>query len=285
MKKNQYDAIIIGGGMGGLVTAALLSIKKKKVVLFEKNNKVGGFCVNFKRNNIDFDASLHLISGYEKDNLLYQIDKLSKINHGKVKFVSPKFLFRSIFPDFDYRVPHNDLPQHIKYLREVFPKYEKNINELINEMSEIYKDINNIDKNGLLGKAQTLTKYLNENYSDFLNRYFKDNVLRSFLSQLWTYCGLPPKELSTVYYAYCWFDYMSKRAVYPEGGSQKLSDFLKSIILDNSGEINLDCEIKEIFLDDLSRAEGVATIHNEKFYAKNIISCIDIRKTFFHKSK
>jgi|GEM_PF-3214064 len=42
MEKRGYDAIIIGGGMGGLVCSSILAKKGKRILLVEKNDRVGG---------------------------------------------------------------------------------------------------------------------------------------------------------------------------------------------------------------------------------------------------
>src|ERR1700739_1860135 len=43
--RQQYDAIIIGGGHNGLVTAAYLAKAGRKVVVLERRHVVGGACV------------------------------------------------------------------------------------------------------------------------------------------------------------------------------------------------------------------------------------------------
>ena len=46
MKKNVYDAIVIGGGQAGIPLAHAFAEAKKRVVLIERNH-LGGSCVNF----------------------------------------------------------------------------------------------------------------------------------------------------------------------------------------------------------------------------------------------
>ena len=42
MTANEYDAIVVGAGVGGLTVAALLAYEGRKVLLVEKSNRVGG---------------------------------------------------------------------------------------------------------------------------------------------------------------------------------------------------------------------------------------------------
>lgn len=47
---NQFDAIVIGSGIGGLTVAALLSkLNQKKVLILEQHYVVGGYTHEFAR--------------------------------------------------------------------------------------------------------------------------------------------------------------------------------------------------------------------------------------------
>ena len=41
--RGQFDAIVIGSGMGGLSVASLLAQEGKRILLLEQNNVVGGY--------------------------------------------------------------------------------------------------------------------------------------------------------------------------------------------------------------------------------------------------
>ena len=47
--RNEWDAIVIGSGMGGMVTAATLSKLGHKVLMLEQYNKLGGQTHSFSR--------------------------------------------------------------------------------------------------------------------------------------------------------------------------------------------------------------------------------------------
>ncbi len=61
----MYDAIIIGGGLGGLSAAAILSKSGKKVILFEKNNILGGRCSSYKKKGFTIDYGTHIFTRTE----------------------------------------------------------------------------------------------------------------------------------------------------------------------------------------------------------------------------
>ncbi len=60
---NNWDAIIIGSGMGGLSTAAALSRTGHKVLVLEQYQVLGGLTHSFSRNGFSWDVGLHYLSG------------------------------------------------------------------------------------------------------------------------------------------------------------------------------------------------------------------------------
>ena len=62
----QYDAIIVGSGLGGLASAIILAKEGKKVLVLEKNNQFGGNLQTFSRNKTIFDTGIHYIGALGK---------------------------------------------------------------------------------------------------------------------------------------------------------------------------------------------------------------------------
>lgn len=54
----KYDTIVVGGGIAGLTAAAYVAKAGHSVVLFEKQEKVGGLIQTFNRNGVYFDGGL-----------------------------------------------------------------------------------------------------------------------------------------------------------------------------------------------------------------------------------
>ena len=61
---DQLDAIIIGSGIGGLVTATQLASKGAKVLVLEKYIIPGGSGGSFKRKGYTFDVGASMIFGF-----------------------------------------------------------------------------------------------------------------------------------------------------------------------------------------------------------------------------
>jgi all-trans-retinol 13,14-reductase len=63
MRWTNFDAIIIGSGMGGMSCAAALSRVGRKVLLLDHFTTLGGQTHSFSRNGLQWDAGLHYLGG------------------------------------------------------------------------------------------------------------------------------------------------------------------------------------------------------------------------------
>jgi all-trans-retinol 13,14-reductase len=58
----QFDAIVIGSGMGGMGTAALLAkAAGQRVLVLEKHYTAGGFTHVFRRPGFEWDVGVHYV--------------------------------------------------------------------------------------------------------------------------------------------------------------------------------------------------------------------------------
>jgi all-trans-retinol 13,14-reductase len=61
--KEQYDIVVVGSGLGGLVSAIILAKEGYSVCVLEKNNQFGGNLQTFVRDKTIFDTGIHYIGG------------------------------------------------------------------------------------------------------------------------------------------------------------------------------------------------------------------------------
>lgn len=68
----KYDVVIVGSGLGGLVSAIILAKEGKKVCVLEKNQQFGGNLQTFARDKQIFDTGIHYIGALDKGQNLYK---------------------------------------------------------------------------------------------------------------------------------------------------------------------------------------------------------------------
>ena len=64
--QGDYDAIIIGSGIGGLTTAALLAKLGKRVCVLEQHYTAGGYTHSYEREGYEWDVGVHYIGEVHK---------------------------------------------------------------------------------------------------------------------------------------------------------------------------------------------------------------------------
>jgi len=73
--KEKYDVVIVGSGLGGLVSAIILAREGYSICVLEKNNQFGGNLQTFSRNKTIFDTGVHYIGGLSEGQNLYKYFK------------------------------------------------------------------------------------------------------------------------------------------------------------------------------------------------------------------
>jgi len=76
---HTYDVVIVGGGLGGMLSAVLLAKEGIKVCVLERDKQVGGCLQTFSFDKKVFDSCVHYIGGLGEGHTLWQIFKYAGI--------------------------------------------------------------------------------------------------------------------------------------------------------------------------------------------------------------
>jgi phytoene dehydrogenase-like protein len=262
MKSNDYDIIVIGAGMGGLVAGNILLKKGYSVLIVEKHFKPGGYCSNFKRKDYIFDCSLHMLNGCEEGGMIYKV--LKKFGaENCVEFIKLKELFHWKCPpkELDLIVAPN-LDDFVEQLIKLFPHEAKNIKKFYKKYFKVYKFMISWVNKGVLGKIFIWLRYLssffrflsilNKTVSEILDPHIGDPSCRNLITILGGFFGLSPDEMSASIFIAGVFSYYHEGAYYPKGGSGSFSQALADIFINNGGNLLLSNEVVKIdFSGDL----------------------------------
>ncbi len=220
-----YDFIIIGGGLGGLTAGAKLAKEGKKVLLLEQHDRPGGCATTFKRKEFTMEVGLHEMEGlYPRDNKLKMFEDLELLE--RVNFLELPEFYRFINGRQDIVIPHQVEEAKI-VLKEAFPGEEEGIDAYFWHMA-------NAKRVMVLNRNQP-----EKNIGQFLDEIITNDDLKLVLLGNLGYYHDDPYTLSWYYYLSAQNSNYGGRANYIQGGSQKLSDALVDIIIENGGEVKL----------------------------------------------
>lgn len=134
----KYDVVIIGSGLGGLVSAIILAKEGYSVCVLEKNQQFGGNLQTFSRNKTIFDTGVHYIGGLSEGQNLNR--------YFKYLGILDDITLKKMDEDGFDRITFDNDPKEYKYaqgyerfkktLIEEFPEEEKAIDAYCNKMKE-----------------------------------------------------------------------------------------------------------------------------------------------------
>ena len=181
--KTHYDVVIIGSGLGGLVSANILAKEGYSVCVLEKNNQYGGNLQTFVREKTIFDTGVHYIGGLSEGQNLYQYFKyLNIIDDLNLKKLDEDGFDIITFDNDDNEYKHaQGYEKFIKNLLVQFPEEE----QAINTYCEKLKDI--CDKFPLYGLKHGKPYYENSDIfslkaKDFINTLTNNKKLQAVLA-------------------------------------------------------------------------------------------------------
>lgn len=274
---DRYDIVVIGSGIGGLVSAALLSKAGKKVLIIEKEPKPGGYLTEFRTDDFVFDVSLHLLNGCNKGGYVYDIFRKCGILED-IKFIKPKYLYRSVFPGLDIRIPQAGMKEHKETLIKYFPESKKGIEAFFTDMPKVFSEVSGAGNSSPI--TPMLSSYLRNSAEHVMNKYISDERLKAVICQLWMYFGLPPSKLRAMDFCYPWVDYSQNGGYYPEKGSYAITRALVNRIKKNGGKFVFGKEADRIMIEN-GICNGVGMGGRETACDAVIVNS-DLQKTIYN---
>lgn len=288
----NYDAIVIGSGMGGLAAAGILArLKNKRVLVLEKHYVAGGQTHEFHRNQYSWDVGIHYVGALapgEHARLLFDL-----VTGKQVKWnAMPDVFDRFVYPDLTIDV-HKDPQLFAANLIEAFPDEEKAIRQYICDL----KSANNWYISNFLSKIPDPVarlpfalksigkgKLARMTTQQYMDRSFRDEKLKAVLVSQWGDYGLTPDRSAFGLHALVAWGYSAKTgAFFPDGGGRAIAQAAEKIIELAGGRIQVDTEVTEILVRD-GAAYGVKVRqgngNEDEYHADTIVSNVGAELTF-----
>lgn len=257
----DYDAIIIGAGISGLVCGCYLAKAGLKTLIIEKNPKPGGYCTSFTRDNFHFDACVHALSSLRNGGLLQKLLKELGIID-KIKFIRKNPADLIFTPDLKISI-FNEIDKTTQEFKDKFPRERIGIEKFF---KYIY--------------TSSFLEIRSKNFMQLLDFYFSDKKLKAIFSiVMFQLLGVKASELSAVVACLLWREFMFDGGYYPIGGMQVLPNALWKRFLELKGEILFSKEVEKIKVE-ANRVSGV-TLNDDKYFScRIVVSACDAMQTF-----
>ena len=135
----NFDIVIIGSGMGGLICADILSREGYKVCMLEKNKQIGGCLQTYVRDKVIFDSGVHYLGGLGEGQNLYQVFKyLGIIDKLKLQKLEEDVFDKIIMENDDKEyVFAQGYENFIQRLLKDFPAEEKGLRMYCDKIKEV----------------------------------------------------------------------------------------------------------------------------------------------------
>jgi phytoene desaturase len=280
----DYDVIIIGAGLGGLVCSQLLARKGLRVVVFEKKAKVGGCCTSFQRKGFAFDLSVQSIGGCREGGRVWRLlDDLGLRDRIELLPLDPARQYH--FPDRKI-IQYADLSSHIEYLSSLFPRERDGIKELYQIYRALSEEIDRFphtlpwfDPSSFEREFPFTFRFREETLEGLLDALIKDSTLKVILGVRSSYALLPPSRLSVIAMASLEMSYLQGGVAVLKGRMEDLPLLLAGELLRQGGELHTRHEVTGITVKG-GRAVGVQLKGGEQISSRAVISNADASTTF-----
>ncbi len=284
----DWDAIVIGSGIGGLAAAATLAkFAQKRVLVLERHYTAGGFTHVFRRPGYEWDVGVHYIGEVMRpDSGLRRV--FDYVTDGKLAWEDMGDVYDRIIIDgreYDFvkgrerwrAQMHSYFPnerdaidEYLERVRSVTRKSQLFFGEkaLPKPLSMLFGALM---RRPLLKEARRTTREVLEELTD------NQELIGVLTGQYGDY-GLTPSESSFFMHAIVVRHYLSGGA-YPIGGSSRIAETIEPVIEAAGGEVITCAEVQEIVMNE-GRAVGVRIENGQEFFAPMIISDAGVANTY-----
>ena len=283
--KENLDAIIIGSGIGGLVTASQLASKGARVLVLEKYIIPGGSGGSFKRKGYTFDVGASMIFGFgEKGYTNLLTRALSDVKEKCETIPDPVQLEYHLPNGFTIAVDR-EYEKFINKLSKRFPHEKEGIEKFYETCSIVF---NCLDSMPLLSiedptylfkvflKAPLsclgLARWLPINAGDVARKFIKDPELLKFIDiECFCWSVMPAIKTPMINAGMVFTDRHVGGINYPKGGVGIIAEKLVSGIERLGSKVRYKANVTEILLKD-KKAVGVKLSSGEEIYSDVVVS-------------
>ncbi|NRT14233.1 all-trans-retinol 13,14-reductase [Flavobacterium sp. 28A] len=274
--KKEYDVVIIGSGLGGLVSAIILAKEGYSVCVLEKNNQFGGNLQTFVRDKTIFDTGIHYIGGLSEGQNLYRYFKyLGIMDDLNLKKMDEDGFDVISFEDDVVEYPHaQGYDNFTNQLGKYFPDEIENIE---NYCKKIIETCDTFPLYNLKFEGEYDSNILSLNAKKEIDEATDNSKLRAVLAGTnFLYAGIAEKSPFYVH-ALSVNSYIQSSWRCINGGSQITKQLIKQLKI-NGGEVYKYKEAIKFEVED-NKVTSVKMKDGTEVFGTHFISNVDPKAT------
>jgi len=287
--ETNYDAVIIGAGMGGLSCGTLLAKEGLRVLICEQSSKPGGYCQNFKRNGFTFTPAVHFLNEFGPNGQMKEAFQTLGLPP-EIEFCPRDPQRRVITPDFELTLS-TDIDRFERDLIHLFPRERLSIHAYIEEWKRLVKSMEGLSVKSLevmslkekfqllykgIPKVPQILRYRGKTGSEVLDSFFKDPLLKYLLA-------FGTRKDASIFSCAGPIMWAIKGDFYyiRDKGIEALPQLFLRCYKAYGGEISFNTLVKKIVIQE-AKARGVQIERGEEIRSRYVISNGDGHATFQH---
>jgi all-trans-retinol 13,14-reductase len=286
--RDDYDAIIIGSGMGGLTAAALLAKLGKRVCVLEQHYTAGGYTHSYEREGYEWDVGVHYIGEVHKPwSAIRRV--FDVISDGKLEWAPMDACYdRIVLGDtvIDYVAGREEFKVEMK---RHFPNDAPAIDRYVDLLGEVSAKVPRFFAGQALPRSLGmlysklrrwwLPDYFFKTTREVLEGLTQNQQLIGALTAQWGDYGLTPAKSAFVMHAMVAKHYIAG-GNYPVGGATKISETIIPVIEAAGGHVFTYAGVDKILIEN-GRAVGVRMLKDGvELRAPQIVSCAGLVPTY-----
>jgi len=280
--KEEFDAIVVGGGQGGLTCAAYLAVTGRRVLVLEQHTVAGGDVQVFRRRGrFEFDVGTHYLSDCGPDGVMRRAyEGLGLGDRITFREMDPDGFDRIVLPDAELRVPVG-WEAYRERVVALVPDEADGVRQFV----DLCANAHAYTRRALLGSQDPDPRPLSRQaplraaatVDAAMRKAGLSHRARTLLAGQAGNYGLGPTEVSVLAHAAMLGSYL-QGAHYPEGGGQMLAAGLMEVIEAYGGEVRTRSLVERITVGD-GGVSGVRLVDGEVLRAPIVVSNADYRRT------